>query len=251
MGALAHYLETDGIPTTQVSLVREHTEALVPPRALWVPFILGRPFGVPNDATFQRGVLMAALNLLERDSGPVLEDYPLDAPAGVLTESPEGLACPVSFPARFTEGSLVDRITGEVSQLLAWHDAAVAYRGRTTLGVTGLSPLQLGDYVIAWLEGKTPQRYRSDVTQGDALKQACDELKAFYYEAKSVQPGQHTSASVHDWFWFDTAAGEALVKIKHIAANSADPTVKAVSGMSLIPRAVESRLSSKIDGQSA
>jgi len=241
VGALAHYLEGEGIPTTQVSLVREHTEALAPPRALWVPFILGRPFGVPNDAAFQRGVLVAALKLLERENGPLLEEYPLDAPAGVLTEPPEGLACPVSFPVKRREGSIADRLAGEVSQLLAWHDTAVKHRGRTTLGVTGLSSTQLSDYLEGWLDGGAPQRYRTDISEGDALKQACDELKAFYYEAKSVQPGRHTSGSVQDWFWFETAAGEALVKIKHIAADSADPTVKAVSGMSLVPRAVESR----------
>jgi len=35
-----------------VSLIREQTAAIRPPRALWVPFMLGRPFGVPNDPAF-------------------------------------------------------------------------------------------------------------------------------------------------------------------------------------------------------
>ena len=61
MSALGHYLEEEGIATTQISLIREHTEAMKPPRALWVPFVLGRPFGVPNDAAFQRRVVLAAL----------------------------------------------------------------------------------------------------------------------------------------------------------------------------------------------
>ena len=105
MGALGHYLEQEGIATTQVSLVREHTAALAPPRALWVPFMLGRPFGVPHDADFQRNVLVATLKLLERDQGPVLEDYPVDAPYDDLGAEPEGLACPVSFPGRPAEGT--------------------------------------------------------------------------------------------------------------------------------------------------
>lgn len=222
--------------------MREHTEALAPPRALWVPFILGRPFGVPNDAGFQRGVLLAALKLLERENGPVLDDYPLDVPAGVLTAPPEGLACPVSFPVMNAQGTLAEKLADEVSQLLAWHSVAVAHRGRTTLGVTGLSPQQIADYLTAWLGGSAAPRYRTDISEGDALKQACDEFKAFYYEAKSVQPGQHTSRSIQDWFWLETAAGQALLQIKNIAANSADPSVKAVSGMSLIPRAVEALL---------
>ena len=68
MGALAHYLEAEGVPTTQVSLIREHTETINPPRALWVPFELGRPLGAPEDPGLQRRVLMAALNLLEAQS---------------------------------------------------------------------------------------------------------------------------------------------------------------------------------------
>lgn len=222
--------------------MREHTAALAPPRALWVPFILGRPFGVPNDAAFQRGVLLAALRLLERENGPLLEDYPLDAPAGVLTAPPQGLACPVSFPTPKAQGTLPERLADEVSQLLAWHGVAVAHRGRTTLGVTGLSPLEIANYLKAWLGGNAAPRYRADISEGDALKQACDELKAFYYEAKSVQPGTHTAASMQDWFWRETAAGQALLQIKSIAAASTDPSVKAVSAMSLIPRAVETLL---------
>ena len=75
-------MEEEGLPTTQISLVREHTEKIKPPRALWVPFELGRPLGPPNDAAFQKRVLIAALKLLEASGGPVLEDYPEDAPGG-------------------------------------------------------------------------------------------------------------------------------------------------------------------------
>ena len=75
MGGLAHYLEEEGIATTQISLIREHTERVRPPRALWVPFELGRPLGLPDDSELQTRVLMAALRLLEAGDGPVLEDF--------------------------------------------------------------------------------------------------------------------------------------------------------------------------------
>ena len=32
MGGLAHYIEDEGVPTTQISLIREHTEKIKPPR---------------------------------------------------------------------------------------------------------------------------------------------------------------------------------------------------------------------------
>ena len=66
MSGLAHYIEAEGIPTTSISLVRKHSEEMKPPRALAVPFELGRPFGAPNEPDFQRRVLRAVLDLLER-----------------------------------------------------------------------------------------------------------------------------------------------------------------------------------------
>ena len=81
MGGLAHYIEDEGVATTQISLIREHSESIKPPRALWVSFELGRPLGVPDDPAFQKRVLLAALRLLDTDSGPVLEDFGEDAPA--------------------------------------------------------------------------------------------------------------------------------------------------------------------------
>lgn len=219
--------------------MHEHTEALVPPRALWVPFILGRPFGVPNDAAFQRKVLLAALRLLERESGPVLEDFPEDAPAGKLTPPPENLVCPVSFPTTKAEGTLAEKLLDEVAQLQAWHAVAASHRSRTTLGVTGLPLMDVAHYLSKWLGANPPPPYRNDISPGEALKHACDELKAFYYEAKSVQPGTHSSESLQDWFWLETAGGAAIRQIRGIAAKSAESSVKAVAVQSLIPRAVE------------
>src|SRR5437762_3155046 len=65
-----------GISTTSISLVREHTEKLKPPRALWVPFPFGHAFGRPNDPEIQHRVLRAALDLLDEPSGPVLRELP-------------------------------------------------------------------------------------------------------------------------------------------------------------------------------
>lgn len=204
--------------------------------------MLGRPFGVPNDAAFQKQVLRAALQLFERDSGPLLEDFPIDAPPQQLTPPPADLACPVSFPRVQAEGTLAEQLADEVAQLGAWHDVAVRHRGRTTLGVTGLPPVKLADYLAAWLGPAPPQPFRDDISPGDALKQACDELKAYYLEAKSVQPGMHTAASIQNWFWTETALGKAIVQIKAIASESTEKSVKAVAGMSLIPRAIETAL---------
>lgn len=204
--------------------------------------MLGRPFGVPNDKAFQRRVLLTALQLLEREAGPLLDDFPLDAPHQKLSPLPENLVCPVSFPRLKDEGTLAERLNDELAQLQAWHAVGAKWRGHTTLGVTGLTPLKLADYLKAWLTQQPPLPFRNDLSAGDALKHACDELKAFYLEAKTVQPGEHTPASLQRWFWTETALGQSIVQIRSIAAGSADPSVKAVAVQSLIPRSIESTL---------
>ena len=79
---MAHMLEERGLPTTVLALVQPHVENIRPPRAVMTPFMLGRPLGEPNDAAFQRRVLLQALRLLERSDGPViLEHFPDDNPS--------------------------------------------------------------------------------------------------------------------------------------------------------------------------
>ncbi len=230
-----------------ISLIREHTAALNPPRALWVPFMLGRPLGVPNDPAFQRKVVLSALQLLERDSGPVLEDFADDAPYDDLGAVEEAPNCPVSFPRRRSDGSdgsdgslglpLSERLADEIAQLQAWHEVAQKQHGRTTLGVTGLPPHGLGEFLSAWLGGAPKPLFRDGLTLAAALKLAADELKAFYYEAKAVQPGRHSPDEVLRWFWTETSAGEAFVAIRDLAAKSEDPSFKGLATLSLVPRA--------------
>ena len=75
MGGLSHYLERAGFATAGISLIRLHSEKIRPPRALWVPFELGRPLGVPHDAAFQSRVLQKLIDLFDIPEGPVLADF--------------------------------------------------------------------------------------------------------------------------------------------------------------------------------
>ena len=81
MSALGHYLEEEGIATVAIALIRPQAENTKPPRAVWVPFELGRPFGPPSDAVFQKRVLLAALRMLVEGGRPVrIVDFPDDDP---------------------------------------------------------------------------------------------------------------------------------------------------------------------------
>ena len=58
-----------------MTLLREITVKVRPPRALAVPWPLGFPLGAPDDAALQRKVLMQLLALLLREDVPVLEEF--------------------------------------------------------------------------------------------------------------------------------------------------------------------------------
>ena len=237
MGALALYIEDEGVPTVQISLVREHTAAIRPPRALWVPFMLGRPLGVPGDAAFQRRVVTAALRLFERGHGPVLEDYPEEAPAVVAAAEMEGMACPINFAGDAAPASLPAQVLAEISQLRSWYDVALARRGRTTLGAAGAPVEDLVQYLGGWINGAAPPPYRADLPAANALRLAIEELKAFYLEADGGQPGARAPESVLQWLWHQTAAGRLFRELKLVAEKSDDPHVRDFAQQNLIPRA--------------
>ena len=84
MGALANFIERAGVATASISLIREQSEAVRPPRALWVPFALGRPFGSADDPAFQKDVMRAALGMLATATEPTIEDYPVEEFAKIV-----------------------------------------------------------------------------------------------------------------------------------------------------------------------
>ncbi|MGH9671352.1 MAG: hypothetical protein ACRD3A_14715 [Terriglobales bacterium] len=75
MGLIQAALERIGITTVSISLLREVTDVLHPPRALFVPFRLGFPLGEANNPELQHRVIAAALSLLDRNDVPVMEDF--------------------------------------------------------------------------------------------------------------------------------------------------------------------------------
>lgn len=219
--------------------MREHTAALQPPRALWVPFMLGRPLGAPDDAGFQKRVVLAALKLLEASEGPVLEDFPEDAPEAPVHEGDaEAAACPVSFPSTRKDATLGEQVAHEIGALQMWHELGVRKRGRSALGVTQTAPDALAAFIAARAGGEARAPFRDDLKPGEALRLACEELKTFYYEARMAQPGSHTAQGLRDWFWHETAAGKLLVALNAATENDADRSVRDFSRNSLVPRAV-------------
>lgn len=216
--------------------MREHTAAINPPRALWVPYILGRPFGVPNDAAFQRRVLLAVLRLLEVPAGPVLADYPEDAPPPAADEI-DGVACPVSFDHAVDERDLGALLAREIEELAPWHDLAVQRRGRTTTGVSGVAQGEAARIIASCLNG-APASNLAGMSAGETLKIVCDDLRAYYYEAAAARPGAPSASAIQRWFWNDTAAGRAFLALQKVCIASNDKSLQVFGGNTLVPRAI-------------
>jgi hypothetical protein len=206
--------------------VREHTEIVRPPRALWVTFELGRPMGVPDDPPFQRRVVKAALNLLERTDGPLIADYPehIDEPADF-----SGWACPINLAP-----AAVDSLEAEIDRLATWYDLARAAQGRTTVGVSGLDMAAAGALVRQALDGALPP--------AQALKEALDDLRAYYLESASAFPDPGTSATRKKWFWDETRLAQAMLKLQPKLAASNDEQHKILANLTMIPAAERHRL---------
>jgi hypothetical protein len=226
VGALGHFLERAGIPTAGISLVREHTEIIRPPRALWVTFELGRPLGKPDDAPFQTRVLRAQLDMLKRTDGPLIVDYPEHVEGDVdLT----GWACPISLAPR-----VGDTLAAEIDRLMTWYDRSIAASGRTTVGTSGLDMREAGALVTEALDGTLPPALQ--------LKLAVDDLRAFYLEAASAFPDPGTSKTRKAWFWDETLFAKALLALQPRLAASADPQHKVLGNLTLIPATERYRL---------
>ncbi len=237
MSALGHYLEDEGLATVAISLIRPQTENIRPPRALWVPFELGRPFGPPSDSAFQRRVLLAALRLLERQDGPVLlEDFPEDDPR---RQSDPNWQPPPTAPGSSEAGgeALASGLEAEVLALTGAHRKWVEQYRRTTVGVSGLEIAAAAHYVAGWLRGSSPESPRAGFSAPLLLRFAIDDLKAYALEAAAAGSTKPSSRQLGDWLWNETVTGASIHALRATLLHAEDPRLKLIAENFMIPGA--------------
>ena len=237
MSALGHYLEEEGIATVAVVLIRPQAENTKPPRALWVPFELGRPFGPPNEPDFQKRVLLAALNMLVEDGGPVrIVDFPDDDPRA----QPDPGWQPPFMPATVANGdvgSLASRMEAEVLLLQGAHRRWMEQHGHSTVGVSGLAIPDCARYVADWLRGKAPPSPRDGFSAPLILRFAVDDLKAYGLEAAAAGSAKPSSRQLTDWFWNETATGAAIHGLREILLTDKDERLRLIVSNFIVPSA--------------
>ncbi len=237
MCGLAHYFEDEGVASTAIALMREHAEAIRAPRALWVPFELGRPLGAPDEPAFQRRVLRAALDLLVSENGPVvLTDFPDEAP-GPKADDSTGWVCPVNFAAPpDQDNGPAATLLHEIDALSPWYQMSRDRRGRTLVGVSGLEVREAARFVASVLDAAPLENPIPDKPLGQAFKDALTDIMAYYSEAGAAQPGRRSSGEALSWFWTKTAAGGVFQDVRARLLESDDETLRFVGAKVLLPK---------------
>jgi hypothetical protein len=227
VGVLARVFEEHGLVTTSISLVREHTEKVKPPRALFVPFPFGHPLGEAKDPELQTRVIRAALALLDREAGPVLEDYPEDVYAGEdinLTQASSVSQPDVSADVAF-----------EVTTLRPYYEQWVAdHAGRTAVGVTRVDQRRFRGLVRlleAYAEGRDVDvpEWNAEVPLPQFVRWAADDLKAFYLEARMQQKPAASFQELNGWLWSQTALSNLLRNVRDRMRSQGDPKLDAIA----------------------
>ena len=188
---------------------------------------------------------MSALQLLEAESGPVLEDFPEEA--SVLEGEVAALSCPVSFGQTDVELTETEKLCSafkkEMASMRPWYDLAVQKRGRTTVGVSKVKLDNLGDFICSFLKGETPENPRDDIALPYTLNLATDDVKAYYFEAMTSQPGQESPSNqvLSDWFYDETMAGKVMFSLRELGKKSDDMLMKILGTILVIPAAQVSK----------
>lgn len=208
-----------------------------PPRALWVPFELGRPLGAPGDLEFQVDVLRAALRLVAEEKGPVLRDYPREAPASAIPTEPWACALP-SPPlpeARNAYDGLLQRLQSEVGLLQPWFHERNQQSGRTAFGVSGLGAERIGEmaeFVAVLSTGEVPEHLEgATIAMPQLIRFIADDLKAFYFEAAHAQPASRPPAAqeLNRWLFGETVLGSCFYAARDALLQHEDPGVQMAS----------------------
>lgn len=224
---LARLLEARGLTTVSISLVRQHTEMLRPPRALYVPFPFGMPLGHPDDPRQQHRVLDALLATLDT-TPPVLHDL-----VGEDSEEPLSPTQASVLGVRAAPDAAPDLAT-EVSRLRHYQQRWLERTGRTSVGLTGVPVTRFRGLVrfleaVARGERPDPRERPSNVAWAYFVRYAADDLKALYVEARFVMRPDDTPDDIQRWLWAGTALGPVLVQVRDRLAASDDPAEKAIA----------------------
>ena len=226
MSAIAHWLEQEGISTVVIGLVRLHLEKMTPPRALWVPFELGRPVGPPGNPGFQRQVLEQALGMVETAESTTIQDFEKDDPRAAA--GPEW-----SAPDLEDQSSIVN----ECAALKPAYQRQCVDKSRTSVGVAKIPVTDLATLVDEVYVQNSFKSLRDDISERLMFRLALDDLKAYYIEAALADHNAPSSRQLHDWLWQETLLGRRMRELRHRFKDSSDVKMADLGTKFIVPHA--------------
>jgi hypothetical protein len=214
---IARVLEERGLSTVALSLVREHSVRIKPPRTVWVPFPFGISVGHRNDVREQRAVLDLAFSTLTAPDGPVL----LDFRAADRAER----AAPIQ--ASGVEVDAQARTIDFAAEVEATRD-----RTQPKIGLSRVEPKDFGT-LARWLaryasgeESDFPGR-PADVELLPFIRFAVEDLRVMYSLDRMQTHPDESSDDRQLWLLGATAFGIFLRTLRDYLEASDDPKVKA------------------------
>ena len=213
-------------------------------------------------------MLRHTLALLDAPSGPVLRDYPQDAPTPVNDDAADPWACPVSFPAPAPANevdALVQQLQAEARLLAPWFEEGRRTRGRTAVGNSGKGPEAIDEILEIFarfaatgsrdvLDGYAhPLPDVSQPADGETpnlLRYLGDDIKAYYFEAATSQPGRAfpTPGELNEWFFLQTLAGDIFYQVRQRLIEAEDQSLPAFHRPSwvIVPTSMRDRRAERV-----
>jgi len=199
---------------------------MAPPRALWVPFELGRPVGPPANPEFQHEVLEQALRLVETAGNTTIEDF--------AKNDPRAVACPAwSAPALKDHATIAE----ECAELKPSYQCQCVDKSRTSVGVAKIPITELATLFDEVYTQNSFQKLREDISENLMFRLAIDDLKAYYIEAALADHNSPSSQQLYDWLWQDTLLGRQLRELRHRFMCSGDAKINDIGTKFTVPHA--------------
>jgi len=215
------------LTTTGIVLIEEHAQRVKPPRMLAVPFNFGKALGKSGDPEFQQTVLNATFDLLNRQAGPILEQFESD----IGPDAPIVQGTDVINSTELTVEGLVEEINALKTYYRDWLKENT---DRTAFGLSGITWENLNE-----ISGFLHRYVNGDQTDIDVRPSGCslanfirycvDDLKSFYYESMMVQRPNDKDHEIHEWFWSKTAAAVLVNQLAERMKEDDDEEMRSLS----------------------
>lgn len=209
-----------------IGLVKLHLEKIKPPRALWVPFELGRPLGAPSNPELQHEVLEQALQLIETADKPVIKDFKLDDPRF----NPDSEWRPPELKEH-------DSIASESAELKPYYQRQCVDKSRTSVGVAKVAVNELAELFDETYATETFKKSRQDISARLMFRLAVDDLKAYYIESALSDRGSPSSQQLNHWLWNETLLGQQMRELRHRFMASDDDKIRDLGTRFIVPHA--------------